>query len=561
MMTYLRRSILKSAGILHNRYTSSALCRSDLSYIEKTSKSKVVPVTVLSGFLGAGKTTFLNNILMSKTPLQQRYGLIVNDMASVNIDSKFIRSQTSGHASGIDTLELQNGCICCTLAEDLMESVKRLLNSAAERGRECDHIIVECSGIAEPRKIRDIFQEKLTLGEISEVKLDTLITIVDGSVFYKLFGSDAKFFANSDLIGPDLSNKQTGLQDDIGHRNVTELLLEQVECADIVLINKCDLLADNHVELVRQIIQSINPVCTVHSCVRGQLPEAARLLGSIGGEGAAACGILDEHRQLVAAASDAYLESSCHNHDTCSHQCDSTHVAPNSTLGSSCSDPTCSDPSHNHDSVHNHNHQHAHGNHAETTAKERFGITSFVFQRRRPFHPQRFSAFLKRLANVSISSTSDTLLRTVFKSNSPGIGNYASTEGLHRFDKAEIGAQLLRTKGFVWMASSSSAAYFVSHAGQHMEIAVLGRWWADIPRAQWPPDSGSIADIEADFCDNKDIGDRRQEIVFIGQFESGITRLEALLETCLLTDEEFESYRRLSRDGDRTLRQRYFPEA
>jgi len=114
------------------------------------------------------------------------------------------------------------------------------------------------------------------------------------------------------------------------------------------------------------------------------------------------------------------------------------------------------------------------------------------------------------------------------------------------------------------MASSSSAAYFLSHAGQYLDVVVLGRWWADIDRAEWPP--ASSAEIEADFCENSSAGDRRQEIVFIGQFGAADTGtstacLEKMLDACLLTDVEFEQYKELSSAGDKALRKHYFPHA
>jgi G3E family GTPase len=115
-----------------------------------------MPITVLSGFLGAGKTTFLQNALENSEGL--RFGLVVNDMATVNIDAKQIKKQSFGR-DGIDTMELANGCVCCTLAEDLIASVSKLVSLADVKGQPYDHIIVECSGIAEPRRIRELFQQ------------------------------------------------------------------------------------------------------------------------------------------------------------------------------------------------------------------------------------------------------------------------------------------------------------------------------------------------------------------------------------------------------------------
>lgn len=568
-------------------------------------------VTVLSGFLGAGKTTFLHHVLSShsgsSSDAKKRYGLIVNDMASINIDAKLLRVQTAGLATstgaGIDTLELQNGCVCCTLAEDLMDSVNTLVRMSAEKGLDYDHIVVECSGIAEPRKIRDLFHDAemyaaATPEYSSRVKLDTLITIVDASVFFDLFGSNKNLDENSGLVvrsGDEAG--QVMLQDGVGQRRVTDLLLEQVECADIVLVNKCDLLAgtgrgrDQHrVELVTQIVRAINPTCRVYSCVHGELENAISLLGSAKGAGAASGGILEEHRHLVASAAAAttaavpgpalHTHSHTHHdhHDHHDHQAassmkaecssrlshDHSHEPPHTphvhAHDSACVGPTCTDPTHHH--THTHTHDHAHGHEhrhiteTETTAKERFGITSFAFKRRRPFHPLRFGRFLRSLNSISVKSVADVM---------PHLMDSAGRQvGESDASDTAISHHLLRCKGFVWMATSASAAYFMSHAGQCLDVVALGRWWADIDRSEWPP--ASIAEIEADFSKDQSVGDRRQEIVFIGQFgnaDAGTSAgcLERLLDTCLLTDSEFEEYRALSSGGDTELRKHYFPQA
>ena len=119
---------------------------------KKSSGKLPMPITVLSGFLGAGKTTFLQHMIENEKGL--KFGLVVNDMASVNVDSKYIKKMTSNAFDGVDTLELSNGCVCCSLAEDLVGSVIKLVEMAEAKQSWYDAIIVECSGIAEPRAIR-----------------------------------------------------------------------------------------------------------------------------------------------------------------------------------------------------------------------------------------------------------------------------------------------------------------------------------------------------------------------------------------------------------------------
>ena len=172
-----------------------------------------MPITVLSGFLGAGKTTFLQHVLSNKEG--KRFGLVVNDMATVNVDAKQIRQQSIGSDDGIDTMELQNGCVCCTLAEDMIASVSKLISLSEIKGSKYDHIIVECSGIAEPRRIRELFQqaEDYSTALLKKVQLDTLITLVDASVFLNLFGTNEDFFANAGNPFFFLSHKSYNLSD------------------------------------------------------------------------------------------------------------------------------------------------------------------------------------------------------------------------------------------------------------------------------------------------------------------------------------------------------------
>ena len=512
----------------------SALSRINMSSEDAGYKvEKKMAITVLSGFLGAGKTTFLQNIL--KTEQSSKFGLVVNDVASVNVDSKLIRSQTMTNNNiydGVDTMELQNGCVCCTLAEDLMASVSKLVSLSQARGVDYDHIIVECSGIAEPRKIRELFQEAEDYKSplLDRIKLDTMITLVDAKVFVDLFGTDSPIGTYSDLaIKPDDEEGQKMLNEGVGSRKVTELLLEQVECADIVIVNKCDLLKDGTDEqLVMNVIKKINPTAKIYKCVRGEIPNSLELLGSTGGSGAASWGILDEHRQLI----ESVQRDNDHSHEH----------------NSNCA-PECNDPTHNHD------HSHSHAS-KKTTADDRFGISSFVYKRRKPFHPVRLSLFLKGLGNLSVKGISGI-------SSSSDEDNKTRARLLGADDVLTVAKRsLLRSKGFIWMATSGAAAYFMSHAGQYLELMVLGRWWADIKRDDWPP--GAESEIMVDFDSTGRHGDRRQELVFIGQFGTGGNSKKALedaLDSCLLTESEMVEYEKVAVKGDEALRKYYFPQA
>jgi G3E family GTPase len=518
----------------------SALNRINMSSEDAGYKTdKKMAITVLSGFLGAGKTTFLQNIL--KTEQSSKFGLVVNDVASVNVDSKLIRSQTMNKDNiydGIDTMELQNGCVCCTLAEDLLASVSKLVSLSQAKGVDYDHIIVECSGIAEPRKIRELFQEAEDYKSplLDRIKLDTMITLVDAKVFVDLFGTDSPISTYADLaVKPDDEEGQRMLNEGVGTRKVTELLLEQVECADIVVVNKCDLLKDSTEEqLVMDVIKKINPTAKIYKCTRGEIPNSLTLLGSAGGNGAASWGILDEHRQLIESVQ---RDNQDHSHGAHEHN-------------SSCT-PECNDPTHNHD--HSTAHEH---NSKKTTADDRFGISSFVYKRRKPFHPVRLSLLLKGLGNLSVKGISGI-------TSSSDEDNKTRARLLGADDALTVAKRsLLRSKGFIWMATSGAAAYFMSHAGQYLELMVLGRWWADIKRDDWPP--GAESEIMVDFDKSGTHGDRRQELVFIGQFGTGGNSKKALeeaLDSCLLSDSEMAEYEKVVVKGDEALRKHYFPQA
>lgn len=269
-------------------YSKRSALLASVSSVPKSDydRTKQMPITILSGFLGAGKTSFLQHVLGSQTGV--KFGLVVNDMGAVNVDAKQIKQQTIGTGiDGIDTLELQNGCVCCSLAEDLISSVSQLVAIADRKEANYDHVIVECSGIAEPRKIRDLFQEAEDFNYplLRRLKLDTMITLVDAVVFLDMFGTDKDINSNSELAFKvdDIEGRKM-LDDGSGMRKVTELLLEQVECADIVLINKCDLLKNAfELELVKKIIGSVNPTARIITCVRGDITDPLSAVGSAKG--------------------------------------------------------------------------------------------------------------------------------------------------------------------------------------------------------------------------------------------------------------------------------------
>jgi len=380
---------------------------------------KRLPVTVLSGFLGAGKTTMLNHILQNREG--RRVAVIVNDMSEINIDAALIREGEANLSRTEEQLiEMTNGCICCTLREDLLVEVSRL----AREGR-FDYLLIESTGISEPMQVAETFTFEDENGDSLSLlaDLDTMVTVVDAANFLREFDSY-----------DDLSDRKMGL-DGEDKRNIVDLLVDQVEFANVIVINKTDLITPYDLEQLKTLIRKLNPNARIT-----QSTESRISLNQVMGTGLFSLGEAEQHPEWL--------------------------TVPRGQ---------------------------------ESTEIEEYGISSFVFRSRRPFHPQRLSDALD-------NSLDDGMLCGV-----------------------------LRSKGLMWIASKNDWAYDWSQAGVSIRMDPAGFWWAAAPDDEWPTDDAEIAQIQMLY--DAPHGDRRQELVFIGNAMNE-SAIRDILESCLLADLE-----------------------
>jgi G3E family GTPase len=340
--------------------------------------AKPTPITLLSGFLGAGKTTLLKNMLENKQGL--KIGVVVNDVATVNIDAKLMKGVGGGSSLPDDTIELQNGCACCSAAEEFMQAIDKLVELAETRGVPYDHIVVESTGVAEPNEIRSTFQRAADAGEelLQKVVLRTLVTVVDASTFVELFDSQGQVVERPDLGEDDgVSNVQ---------RKVVELLVEQVETADILVLNKADQLKEQAAQLhtLRQMVTAMNPLAVVHSTEWGRIDLNLILANTAAaGESAATRDQeMDLRRQVKRLREEAEAQKEAeakeatrakqaaeqgHGHGH-GHAHAHTTAHHHAQKGEACTDEACADTSHSHTHKHAHTAEHAHGHAHEEAA-------------------------------------------------------------------------------------------------------------------------------------------------------------------------------------------------
>ena len=203
--------------------------------------SRRLPVTVLSGFLGAGKTTVLSHILNNRE--NKKVAVIVNDMSEINIDASLVENEVSLNHSEEKLVEMSNGCICCTLREDLLIEINKLAEE-----KKFDYLVIESTGISEPLPVAETFtfEDENGVSLSDAANLDTMVTVVDAVNFIKDY-EEAKYLQETgESLGED------------DERSVADLLVDQIEFADVILISKTDLVEDKDIDKLKAIIKTLN---------------------------------------------------------------------------------------------------------------------------------------------------------------------------------------------------------------------------------------------------------------------------------------------------------------
>jgi G3E family GTPase len=342
--------------------------------------------------------------------------LIVNDMSEVNIDATLVRGSVELSRTEEKLVEMSNGCICCTLREDLMKEVRRL----AAEGR-FDYLLIESTGIGEPKPVAASFYVQDEGGHMlaDVADLDTMVTVVDAKNFLQDWDSSQQL------------KDRRALQADGDERMIVDLLNDQVEFANVIIINKCDLVSPADADRLEAILRQLNPKARFIRADHGKVPP----------------------REILHTRAFDY---------------ETAQASPGWV-------------------------QELMGNHTPET--EEYGISSFVYRARMPFHPRRLGLLLA-----------------------------LGTKGV------------VRSKGFFWLATRMRDCGSWAQAGSSLSIGRAGMWYAALPRSQWEGIGGLADWVKSNW--QEPFGDRRQEIVFIG---AGMDREELTrqLDACLLTEDEF----------------------